>query len=144
MATIFQRTLNILLSNSFFLFGARGTGKSTLLKRLLPENSLLSVNLLLPSQERKFKERPEELLEVIRAAQSLNQNLEWILIDEVQKVPELLDVVHAVMESSDQKLKFALTGLSVRKLKRGGANLLAGRAFVYHLFPLTHEELGSS
>ncbi len=61
MVAIFQTTLNTLLSNSFFLFGARETGKSTLLKQLLPENSLLSVNLLLPSQERKFKERPEEL-----------------------------------------------------------------------------------
>lgn len=144
MVEIFGRTLNILLSNSFFLFGARGTGKSTLIKQKLPATSLLPIDLLFPSQERRFRERPEELAEVIKAAKTLNPNLEWVLIDEVQKVPELLDVVHSLIESTDLNIKFALTGSSARKLKRGGANLLAGRAFVYNLFPLTHEELGET
>ena len=71
-----------------------------------------------------------------------NKHPEWIVIDEVQKVPRLLDVAHNLIE--DSEIKFALTGSSSRKLKRGGANLLAGRAFVYNLFPLTHRELQSS
>jgi predicted AAA+ superfamily ATPase len=65
-----------------------------------------------------------------------------VIIDEVQKIPELLDVVHRLIE--DKKIKFGLTGSSARKLKHGGANLLAGRAFVYNLFPFTSFELGDS
>ena len=64
------------------------------------------------------------------------------MLDEVQKIPRLLDVVHHHIETSN--LKFALTGSSARKLKRGAANLLAGRAFVNHLFPLTHIEMGDT
>lgn len=63
-------------------------------------------------------------------------------MDEIQKVPKLLDVVHSKIESSETR--FAMTGSSARKLKREGTNLLAGRAFVYNLFPLTHRELGDS
>lgn len=63
----------------------------------------------------------------------------WVVIDEVQKVPALLDLVHKLIK--EKQFKFALTGSSARKLKRGAANLLAGRAFIYHLFPLTVEEL---
>ena len=70
------------------------------------------------------------------------RNTEWVIIDEVQKIPELLDVVHRLIE--DKKIKFGLTGSSARKLKHGGANLLAGRAFVYNLFPFTSFELGDS
>jgi uncharacterized protein len=64
-----------------------------------------------------------------------------VVIDEIQKVPKLLDIVHSEIETSGTK--FALTGSSARKLKRGASNLLAGRAFVYSLFPLTFSELGS-
>lgn len=63
----------------------------------------------------------------------------WVIIDEVQKAPQLLDLVHKLIK--ERRFKFALTGSSARKLKRGAANLLAGRAFVYHLFPLTVMEL---
>jgi predicted AAA+ superfamily ATPase len=66
----------------------------------------------------------------------------WVVIDEVQKVPKLLDVVHSLIESDGTR--FALTGSSARKLKRGAVNLLAGRAFVYHLFPFTTGELSAS
>jgi len=69
-------------------------------------------------------------------------NTEWVIIDEVQKIPELLDVVHRLIE--DKGIKFGLTVSSARKLKHGGANLLAGRAFVYNLFPFTSFELGES
>ena len=65
-----------------------------------------------------------------------------VIIDEIQKVPKLLDVVHDLMGETDKK--FILTGSSARKLKRGGANLLAGRAFVYHFFPLSFLELGKT
>lgn len=66
----------------------------------------------------------------------------WVVIDEIQKAPRLLDVVHQMMETSGRR--FALTGSSARKLKRGASNLLAGRAFVYSLFPLTAPELGEA
>jgi predicted AAA+ superfamily ATPase len=69
------------------------------------------------------------------------KGLSWVLIDEVQRVPELLNVVHYHLEKSGTDLKFALTGSSARKLRRGASNLLAGRAFNYALFPLTHFEL---
>ncbi|MEK7690399.1 MAG: DUF4143 domain-containing protein, partial [Bdellovibrionota bacterium] len=67
---------------------------------------------------------------------------EWVVLDEVQKIPRLLDVVHKLI--FDQKLKFALSGSSARKLRRDSANLLAGRAFSYRLYPLTYQELGPS
>jgi predicted AAA+ superfamily ATPase len=82
---------------------------------------------------------PESLLDQIRG---LPPEVEWVILDEVQKIPPLLDVVHYAIENF--KIKFALSSSSARKLKRGGANLLAGRAFVYNLFPLTVFELGES
>lgn len=78
---------------------------------------------------------PDYLIEVI---QKQNKVPSWVVIDEVQKIPKLLDIVHHLMES--KKIKFAITGSSARKLKRGAANLLAGRAFAFELFPLTHLE----
>ncbi len=72
-------------------------------------------------------------------------DIDWVIIDEVQKVPKLLDIVHRIIENPDFPApKFAMTCSSARKLKRGAANLLAGRAFVYNLFPLTHLELGNA
>lgn len=65
---------------------------------------------------------------------------DWIIIDEIQKVPRLLDQVHSILSKTD--IRFALTGSSSRKLKRGGANLLAGRAFTFALYPFTACELG--
>lgn len=70
------------------------------------------------------------------------ESIEWVLIDEVQRAPRLLDVVHRLIESSARR--FVLTGSSGRTLKRGASNLLAGRAFVYNLYPLTLLELGDS
>jgi uncharacterized protein len=81
---------------------------------------------------------PHELSAEIKA---LSPEVEWIIIDEVQKVPKLLDIVHQEIERSSNNKKFALTGSSARKLKRGSANLLAGRAFIYNLFPFTANEL---
>ena len=132
------RELNILTGNSFLLFGSRGTGKTRLLKELFSKTSALWVDLLDPNQEYEFNRRPELLRQRIS---ELESEPEWVIVDEVQRAPKLLDIAHQLIEST--KIKFALTGSSARKLRRGGANLLAGRAFVYHLFPFTWTELGS-
>ena len=137
MRNMFQRQVNILESNSFFLFGARGTGKTYWLNKMFPESRALWVNLLKGQTELFFAEDPDRLSEVITKSK-----LDWVVIDEIQKLPKLLDIVHHEIES--RSIKFALTGSSARKLKRGGANLLAGRAFVYNLFPLSHIELEQS
>jgi predicted AAA+ superfamily ATPase len=133
---MYPRLVNPLKSNSFFLFGARGTGKSTLLSRIFNPEEVLFIDLLEPDLLATLQAKPAELNNIL----SLN-NKPWCLIDEVQKIPELLDVVHAQIEK--KKVKFALTSSSARKLKRNAANMLGGRAFLYKLFPLTHIELGS-
>jgi uncharacterized protein len=132
--SMYQRQLNILKTNSFFLFGARGTGKSTLLDAIIPKDNTLWINLLSSGDEESYQLNPDLLSQRIAKL-----NPEWVVIDEVQKIPKLLDVVHKEIE--EKKIKFALTGSSARKLKRGGANLLAGRAFVNNLYPLTSLEL---
>ena len=92
---------------------------------------------LTPGTEDRFVKHPSRLAEVVSASA---QPPTWVVVDEVQKAPRVLDVVHQLIEN--EGVKFALTGSSARKLKRGASNLLAGRAFVYHLFPFTHRELG--
>lgn len=135
----FKRLCNPMLSKSFFIFGPRGTGKSTLLKDLLGENQgMLSLNLLLMENEERFSLNPDLLRDMLQ-----HHHYEWVIIDEVQKVPKLLDTVHFILEETKFPPRFALLGSSARKLKRGGANLLAGRAFSFQLFPLSFLELKS-
>ena len=134
-----NRHLQPTASRSFFLFGARGTGKSTFLREYFAGEEVLWIDLLLPEVEDRYASRPQLLAEQIAARPDPTG---WVVIDEVQKVPKLLDVVHSQIESTGTR--FALTGSSARKLKRGSVNLLAGRAFVYHLFPFTTAELGTS
>lgn len=122
-------------SNSFFIFGARGSGKSTFLKKQFTEK-FHYINLLEDKWESRYSRNPDLLKNDL---QKVASHVSWIVIDEVQKIPKLLDVVHDLIESTD--LKFVLTGSSARKLKRGSANLLAGRAFKYEMFPFTHLEL---
>jgi predicted AAA+ superfamily ATPase len=98
----------------------------------------LWIDLLDPVEEDAFLRDPREL---DRRAGSLPPGRRWVVIDEIQKAPRLLDVVHKLIEG--KKVLFALTGSSARKLKRGASNLLAGRAFVHHLHPLTSGELGA-
>lgn len=132
-----HRTLNPTKSNSYFLFGPRGTGKTTWVRaRFQPEEALF-IDLLDPAEEDLFLRSPGELEARVRA---LPPARTWVVIDEVQKAPRLLDLVHKLIESSAQK--FVMTGSSGRNLRRGASNLLAGRAFVYQLHPLTHPELG--
>jgi len=134
-----KRTLKPLISNSFFLFGARGVGKTSLIYEILKNRPTLYIDLLDPTEFESLTLNSGELGARLKNAES---DYEWIVLDEIQKAPALLDVVHQFIER--KKLKFALTGSSARKLKRGGANLLAGRAYTSHLFPLTFEELGES
>ena len=134
-----QRTFKLPEKHSFFLFGARGTGKSTLLQTMLPEETTYFLDLLDYDLETRLTRRPSEFKEIIEA---LPPTITTVVIDEVQKLPFLLDEVHHQLETNKNRC-FVLTGSSARKLKRGQANLLAGRAFSYTLHPFTSLELGS-
>lgn len=132
---MFPRIPKLSESHSFFLFGARGVGKSTLLLQRYREG-VHRIDLLSEESETRYFKNPDRMRDDLLA---LKTRPKWIFIDEVQKIPKLLDVVHHLIET--QKMRFILTGSSARKLRRYSANLLAGRAFVYNLFPLTHLEL---
>jgi len=122
-------------SQSYFLFGPRGTGKSTLVKELYKD--ALWLDLLKPEILRSYSARPESLFELVKG----NPEKKIIVVDEVQKIPSLLSVVHALIEEN-KKIKFVLTGSSSRKLKRVGGDLLAGRALNKNLDPFMAAELG--
>lgn len=120
-------------SKSFFLFGPRGTGKSTWVRERfadavyldLLDSSLYTALLAEPSRLPQFLPRDFH---------------GWVVIDEVQRIPALLNEVHRLIET--QQLQFVLTGSSARSLRRRGVNLLAGRALTCFLYPLTAQELG--
>ena len=121
---------------SFFLWGPRQTGKSTLLRKKYPDGRWLD---LLKSEEfRRYVARPELLRQELEAEGPRPGR--QIVIDEIQKVPALLDEVHWLIEN--RGIHFALCGSSARKVKRGAANLLGGRANRYELHGLTARELG--
>lgn len=122
--------------SSFFLFGPRGTGKSTLIRNLYKD--ALWLDFLKPQTLRTYAARPEALYDLLAA----NKSIKSIVIDEIQKVPEVLSVVHDVIESRDKR-QFILTGSSSRKIKRSGSDLLAGRALNYTLHPFMASELGT-
>ena len=122
---------------SYFLLGPRGTGKSTWLEGRFVD--ALWVNLLEPDLHRRFAARPERLGELLRG----NPANKTVVIDEVQKVPELLTVVHQFIENKEG-YRFILTGSSARKLKRSGMDLLAGRAGMSFCHPFLASELGVS
>jgi len=132
-----NRIVQFSSKNSFFLFGARGTGKTHLLKERYTNESNWYIDLLNPELARKYLLQPAVFVQELAARKPVP---DWVIIDEVQKVPALLDLIHQQIESGKQK--FILSGSSARKLKRGAANLLAGRAFVYNLYPLTAKEIG--
>lgn len=131
------RRLELPNDHSLILFGPRGAGKSTLLKQQFGSIKTLWINLLLSKEEEKYSRNPDNLISIVK---SLPDDHLHIVIDEIQKIPKLLDIVHELIESTDKI--FILSGSSARKLKKGSANLLAGRAFVYNLFPFTFAELG--
>lgn len=132
MVIMYQRVLNLtslLKKKSIFLFGPRGSGKTTLIRNTLSD--AVVIDLLESQTFRYYLKNPSLLAEQKKAP--------LVVIDEVQKLPELLDEVHRLIEL--ESLTFLLTGSSARKLKRGGANLLAGRAWWASLFPLTSTEI---
>lgn len=128
---------------SVLLLGPRGVGKTALARFSLDKwPHVLSIDLLDPDRYRRYLLAPEQL----------KADVEWhlegreraiVFIDEIQKLPNLMDVVHLLYESHRPKLRFLLTGSSARKLKRGGANLLAGRLLALRLHPLTSREYQS-
>ena len=134
----FARLLNLPKNHSFFLFGPRNTGKSTLLEIVFNSAEATWFDLLDVDLQMRLKQQPNDLFHMVNA---IPENKPYVIIDEIQKIPALLDVVHRLMKNKNRI--FILSGSSARKLKIHGINLLAGRAFVYHLFPLTHLELDS-
>ncbi len=129
-------SLNLPSRQSAFLWGARKTGKSTYLRHRFPGS--LSYDLLQTDRLLEFMRQPSLLREVL-ATKSPSELDHPIIIDEVQKVPALLDEVHWLVEN--RGLRFVLCGSSARKLKRGRANLLGGRAWRYEMFPFVTAEL---
>lgn len=124
-------------TETFFLWGPRQTGKTTLLRAAYPD--AYWVDLLRSEEYRRYLQNPERLREELLARSTPPS---MVVIDEVQKVPWLLNEVHGLMES--RGLHFALCGSSARKVKRGAANLLGGRAVRYELHGLTARELGDA
>lgn len=110
-------------TQSFFLFGARGVGKTTFLKDTFRDQRVLNFDLLDPEVEEQFSLEPQRFREQVLQNVS---NVDWVVVDEVQKCPKILNIVHKLIES--EKVRFALTGSSARRLKQKGVNLLAGRA----------------
>lgn len=134
----YQRILQLpelLKKKSHFLFGPRSTGKTTLIRRQLQDKAFV-IDLLKGEFALRLSARPSELEGIL--LENLH-SLPWVVIDEVQKVPLLLDEVHRLIE--ERGWRFLLTGSSARKLKRGQANMLAGRAWRSELFPLTWREI---
>jgi uncharacterized protein len=134
----FKRVLDlsgISKKKSFFLFGPRQTGKTFLLNQTFPDAK--NYNLLLADQFSAISRRPSSIREELLALKV--PNTMPVIIDEIQKLPVLLDEVQNLIESHG--FRFILTGSSARKLKRSGANLLGGRAWTRHLFPLVSHEI---
>ncbi len=133
-----NRTLSLPERSSCLLLGPRQTGKSTLVRHALPKNSW-TVDLLQHDLVLEYHKNPGLFRR--EAEEKIRSGCRTIFVDEVQKVPALLDAAHELIEA--RKARFILTGSSARKLKRGGANLLAGRAAMRRLHPLTMDEQGS-
>jgi uncharacterized protein len=136
MQSVDQPSIKRLLGlpeQSFFLFGPRGVGKSTWLRSMLP--TVKNFNLLDSRLFLEFSREPANLEAKIGELPPHS----WVCIDEIQRVPDLLNEVHRLIE--ERRWKFALSGSSARKLKRGGANLLGGRAITKNLEPFVSIEL---
>ncbi len=133
----FHRILSLPLNErySIFLFGPRGTGKTSFLKTSLP--NALYLDLLDDSIYSRLRAKPSRLEALIPSNYD-----DWIIIDEVQKIPQLLNEVHRLIEH--KKFRFILTGSSARSLRKKGVNLLAGRALRYFMHPLIIQEMGES
>lgn len=125
---------SLLEKRSFFLLGPRQTGKTSLIRHALPDT--LFYDLLDSTNYLLFSRNPGRLAEEIDSA------VKYVVIDEIQRIPSLLNEVQRLIEL--RGVNFLLTGSSARKLRRGGTNLLGGRARVKYLHPLTSGELGDN
>src|SRR5213593_3693941 len=122
----------LLQKKSYFLLGPRQTGKTFLIRRTLPDVRVY--DLLDTSTYLALSQNPGRIMEELTARDPV------VVIDEIQRLPELLNEVHRILEN--RGVRFLLTGSSARKLRRGGVNLLGGRARTKYLHPLTSGELG--
>jgi predicted AAA+ superfamily ATPase len=127
---------DLLRRKSFFLFGPRGTGKTYLIRKELADSAAV-IDLLRGDLFLRLSANPGDLEGII--AERLRPDTRWVVIDEIQRLPDLLNEVHRLIE--ERGLRFLLTGSSARKLRRGGANLLGGRAWTAALCPLTSREI---
>jgi predicted AAA+ superfamily ATPase len=132
---MYSRIIKFPERKSFFLFGPRATGKTTWLQQMFPK--AVHIDLLKSELYSMLLASPARLVQLIPPDCS-----EPIIIDEVQRVPELLNEVHRLIEQKEKNLRFILTGSSARKLRAKRVNLLAGRALTRFMHPLTVEELG--
>lgn len=134
-----QRIITLPEDSSYFLLGPRQTGKSTLIRSILPENSW-QINLLEGDTYLRYLRAPElfrrEALDKIR-----HDQIDIIFVDEIQRIPALLNEIQLLIDQT--QCRFIMTGSSARKLKRGGANLLAGRAVQRFLGTFVYEEIKS-
>lgn len=134
MPAMYTRNLSV-PKHSFFLFGPRGTGKTTWLRKAF--KSAKWIDLLRSEQLLKYLRRPEQLRLEVEAL----KNGSWIVIEEIQRVPLLLNEIHSMIADHGNQYHFALSGSSARKLRRLDMNLLAGRVFNRKFYPLTGQEL---
>lgn len=130
---MYPRLLQAPGNQSFFLFGPRGTGKTAWLRQRFPHAPCF--DLLDSATYTELLASPRRLEDRIPSS-----HRGWVLIDEIQRVPELLNEVHRLIEG--RRLRFVMSGSSARKLRAGGVNLLAGRALTRYMHPLTAAELG--
>ncbi|MCM2281591.1 MAG: AAA family ATPase [Bdellovibrionaceae bacterium] len=133
----YERSLFRKIQNSkrsLLLLGPRQTGKSTLIKELNPD---LSINFAREQTFLEFSSQPDLLEKILQEKKPKS-----VFVDEIQRIPSLLNTIQAVLDENKNSPRFYLTGSSARKLRRGQANLLPGRLLVYQLGPLTFEELG--
>ena len=130
------RLCNLSKSNSFFLSGPRGTGKTTLIRSQFSDQRAVYVNLLDNTIMDQLLLDATRFIDIIDSPENRAKS---VIIDEVQKLPQLLNIAHTQIQ--ERKRQFILTGSSSRKLKQAGANLLAGRAWLYHLYPLNTAEM---
>lgn len=137
----YLRSISLPLDYSFFLFGPRQVGKSTILNYRFSKDETLIFDLLDLNEVRRLERDPGIFFRTIEARDT--KKIKYVIVDEVQKLPWILDEVHRVMESSKSPPYFILTGSSARKLKKNQANLLAGRAIEKQLFPFIYEELAN-
>lgn len=135
-----HRIINLPVNLSFFLFGPRQTGKTSLIQEFMDKKTW-KVDLLLNEIFFKYSKNPELFRK--ESEEKIKTGFKKIFVDEVQQVPRILNEIQALM-SAHPEVQFILTGSSARKLKRGAANLLGGRAVERHLFPFIYSEIKES